>query len=149
MSWIQQPTWVGTYAGNYKMAWILAHLNTSYIDDNGQFAGNAGTSGRWVDDPSAPIINGSVAQRFIPDTTDGAASAYQAGTMYGRDGFDLWVLNAQGRAIYEQSKNNPITTNTALPAPTVSTTPTSNPNIANLMQTLENTILNLKKELGL
>ncbi len=112
MSWVQQPVWIGPYAGNYKINWIFQNAHNNYIDDNGQLIEITGVLGSWVDDPTAPIINGTTAQRFVPANTDGPAAVYQAGTMYGCGGSDLWVLNAAGKAALEEAKKHPITCNT-------------------------------------
>ena len=135
ITWLQQPYWVGSYAGNYLLEWDRQHAGKNYLTCEGQPVTAIGGRGTWVDDASAPIINGSPAQRFVPDMTDPLNAVYAAGTMYGRGGQNTWVLNVQGHTAILQVKGNPIPADTPPPVTTVQT-PTMSPDQKVIIKTL-------------
>ena len=108
--WLQEPLYEqGPMTGNAVMAWILSHAGDVYIDTTGNPQG-ALPGGTWVDDPSAPIVppTGLQGQKFQP--TDPTNPIWAAGTMYGKDGYDLWVQSDLCKEViaYQQANPTPI-----------------------------------------
>jgi len=107
--WLQEPYYEQTpMTGNAIMAWILGHPGVPYIDNTGNaFLLGPNVGGTWVDDPSAPVIPqcNTQGQRFAP--TDPTLLIWQAGTMYGKDGYDLWVQSDLCKQIIAEIHANP------------------------------------------
>ena len=106
--WPQEPTYVANPDnGNAEAAWQAQHQHACYIDNTGQPIG-ALPGGQWVDDPTAPIVppTNQRGMRFAPaDPTD---PIWQAGTMYGTDGYDLWVQSDLCKQIIAEQQANPL-----------------------------------------
>lgn len=105
--WLQEPLYEqGPMTGNAVMAWVLGHAGDCYIDNTGNPQGSL-PGGTWVDDPSAPIVppTGLRGQRYQP--TDQTNPIWAAGTMYGKDGYDLWVQSDLCKEVIAYQAANP------------------------------------------
>ena len=116
--WIQEPIYdQGPMTGNAIMAWILAHNDQTYLDNTGT-AFNLPQPGQWAPDPAAPPIprgDGTFIandpqnpnQRWTPDPTVADNPIWQAGTLYGKDGYDYFDLSPLAKEVLAGLKANP------------------------------------------
>ncbi len=108
-----------SYRGNADLAWLRDHAADSYVAHDGSISANgASNEGTLVDDPAAPVIEGTRAQRWQPaNPADPRNAIYQAATLYGRNGIDQWILTQTGNAALADARANPLPVPTSVYAP--------------------------------
>ena len=102
------------YAGNAAMNWVRAHEAGTYIGQDGTVSANgASPEGQWVDVPEAdvppewhakyPTVTDP--QKWVPAVpSDPRNAIYGVATLYGRAGWDLWVLGAEAKAALAEAR---------------------------------------------
>ena len=125
-----QPNYgTGPNAGNAAIIW-LQNANKSggaYIQQDGTvILGNTPGTGQWVPVPPAEIPaewkaaypNLPAPEKWVPlNPSDPREAIYQYATVYGQDGYDLWVLGTEAAAALAQARA------TIVPIPEVVTNP--------------------------
>ncbi len=112
--WPQEPFFApGPLAGNARMWWDKAHEGIPFIDCTGDLMGNTG-GGHWADlganeavpsEWTAKYPTLAAPQKWVP--ADAQNPIWQAGTMYGRDGYDLFVQSTLCKQVVAALHANP------------------------------------------
>ena len=103
-------------AGNAVMAWSIqaSRSGKPYIMQDGSvFPGTSPCAGQWQDIPADQVPAAwakaypteSAPQQWVcSDPTQPGALIYQYASLYGRAGFDLWVLGAEAQAALDAAR---------------------------------------------
>ena len=119
------------YAGNAGLNWLRAHESGTYILQDGSVVANgASPVGQWVDVAPADVPsewkakypNIADPQKWVPaNPADPANAIYTVATLYGRAGWDLWVLGAEAQTALAEARATivpvPADVNGPVPAP--------------------------------